>query len=180
MLYEEESIYPTWLAVPVKAERIDVLEVDFRLFGDPEGDRLGLMCNWKHSSDVSNPSPIIWGLRVLSKRFLTGGPDFLSRENDSQRIEVERLVLNVIDTADLPEDLIWGSDGYIRGIMRSKDVVRRMMFAIKYLLTLHFMSEQTFEGVKTIVLCDDGVAKLRWNLQDMPAQSSGAYYGSRV
>lgn len=170
MLYEEEIIYPTWLSVPVLSERIDVLEVDFRLFGDPAGNAHGYMDYWK--ADHGAASPVLWGLWTLLKRFLTRGPDFLSPEKDERKIEVDTLVLNVIDTSYPDEDWIPGYDRSRDDIMHSEHVVNEMSHAIDRLLewSTSTYAGLIFEHVSSISLCDDGHEYRSWNLDAMPGR----------
>ena len=168
MLYEEESIYPTWLSVPVLSERIDVLEVDFRLFGAPDGDAHGYMGYWK--GDLIAPGPVVWSLLALLERFLKQGPDFLSCDRDERKIRLDTLVLNVLDTSVPDEGSIPGYDRSRDNVMHSTHVVLAMSNAICSLLEGGTYPELIFDRVKNIHLCDDGHENRRWNLEAIPAR----------
>lgn len=163
MLYEQEAIYPTWLSVPALASCIDVVEVDFRLFGDSGGYSGGFMGEWE--SNYHGQSRMIWGLWALLRRFLSRGPDLLSREKCERKIEVETLMLNIIDTSEPDEDSIWGYDRCRDMIMHSETVVWRIQEAMKCLLERTTSPELVFERVKTMVLHEDGKERKRWNFE---------------
>lgn len=158
MLYREESVHPTWLSIPVLSKRVDVLEVDIRLFRDWEGVAQGLMSAWKRDH-YGHPS-MIFCLWALLERFLTRGPDFLSCEKDGHRMMVFSLVVNVVDTSVPDADRI--------GIMRSDNVVWEIQQAMEKLLLTYF--PRVIKRVGTVVLRDNGRECQRWILTAVPAR----------
>lgn len=171
MLDADDSIYPTWLSVPVVSQHIDVLDIDLRLFGMGEFGS-GLMSEWE--SDLDNYGPMIRCLGALMELFSSRGPAFLSREKDERQwIIVESVALNVIDTPHQDEEF-WSRDR-----CRDTMVSKLEEAALKNVL---LMKPQTYLGrLKTIRIRvrEDRSTRQRRILKDMLARLRSLVMASR-
>lgn len=152
MLYEEEAIYPTWLSVPVISERIDLLEVELRLFGDPEVNEAGFMNAWDRKKAHNDQSPIFWGLCALLQRFTMCGPEFLSCEKGQGVVEVKRLVLNFIDDYRNVESEIAAKYRRRKDIMHGSDVYSIIRSAIMVMYEPGSDRNPAFERMQDVIL----------------------------
>lgn len=86
----EQTIYPTWLLIPVYFTSIPCIYVTFRLSGACVG-----RSSFHHG--CGGPGKMIWSLLALLNRFLKRGPDFgfLAPSIASKPFQVEKLILNV-------------------------------------------------------------------------------------
>ena len=93
-LGKEQTIYPTWLLIPVYLTCIPCIHVTFR----PSGT-----CIIGRSLFYGNGGPgmMIWSLLALLNRFLKRGPDFLAPPMTSKSFKVEKLILNMTSPGTL-------------------------------------------------------------------------------
>jgi hypothetical protein len=176
MIEDEKRIYPTWLSVLVVSFHIDVVEVDFRIFGQRDDNRSGF------APGNGGPGPLVWSLFALPDRFLERGPNFLSSCKTRQKIEVKLITLNVVTPSEPVEGFIpkdWRTnESRMTGVIHPesvlwciKEYLGNVLDRTKYTA---MYAKTVYGGVRCMKLMLDSKTTMKWNLVNMEAERQRA------
>ena len=174
MIVAHELIYPTWLSVPILSPRLDRVDVDVRLLGK---QHMTKRSKWHHS--LGGPSPMLWSLFALIKRFLTRGPDFLAPTlHREQQIQLRELVINFPCPPRVP---VGGSASVCRNDYEDpKDVLARLHTHMFFLMnkSSHTESEAhiIYDRVEVITFRVNGKEQMVYDLRTIPTTNSRNIY----
>jgi hypothetical protein len=186
---EEQSLYPTWLLVPlVPTELASLVWVNIRNARFCE-------LRWAHSGwHIQNGwiPALIWGLFTMLNRFLLYGPTFsaspVSSETTSTEYsphlkpqcypirELKLLVLNVVSPTEAemqgksftPIDTHFKKE--VEGVTHPETVVKTlenyMIGVIKRVGHASDHSQLIYERMKLIRLCLDGKERCSWDVEE--------------
>jgi len=165
LMVSERHIYPTWFSVPFLSSSTPHIHVDFRLFGELKG----YLSGW--CGGVGGPGSMIWSLFALLRRFLLRGPDFLAPLQQTRKVKIGVLVLNVVTPSEVP------AEGFVRlrnrndttGMIHPETVVDHIETNTGYLLARSRVTASEakliFERVDTIKVSLDGKERKTWDLR---------------
>ena len=159
---------PTWLLIPTVSTEIDVVHVDFRLFGDRQGAVTAL------AGGDGGPGLMIWSLLSLLYRFLDCGPDLLSRSKIGRKVMVGAMVLNVVSPEGPAERLIPKEctlSTRRHGLVHPESIVRELEAEVGILLersdwTARY-ADVVYEQIRQFRVARDGEIRAAWDLKAM-------------